>query len=73
MARLIGAIVLAGGIFALPATAEDMASKNHPVWLPVEGSGCLVWNAAPAAGAGVTASWSGLCQNGRASGKGELV
>ena len=64
-------VLVMGGIFAVSAHAEYMASPGHPGWMAAEGSGCLVWNGAPAAGE--TTTWSGPCKGNRANGYGVHV
>lgn len=48
-----------------------MAKLGQAGWQAAEGTGCLVWNASPQVEETVT--WSGPCQDNRASGEGELI
>lgn len=63
-------LVMLAVAVSIPAAAQSPEARpGQPGWSRAA-SGCYVWNPDPQPGA--TVSWSGACENGRASGPGKL-
>lgn len=68
---LASLLILSMG-FGMSATAQDASGDiSKATWLVDDITGCKVWNSAPQGNE--TISWSGPCQNDKASGNGVLV